>query len=63
MSSSTSETDFGQNEWLVEEMYQQYLKDPNSVDPSWHDLLKSYKPGGSGATAPGAAPALSLIHI
>ncbi|WP_244882605.1 multifunctional oxoglutarate decarboxylase/oxoglutarate dehydrogenase thiamine pyrophosphate-binding subunit/dihydrolipoyllysine-residue succinyltransferase subunit [Gordonia desulfuricans] len=38
-------------------MYQQYLKDPNSVDPSWHDLLKSYKPGGSGATAPGAAPA------
>ncbi|WLP91459.1 MULTISPECIES: multifunctional oxoglutarate decarboxylase/oxoglutarate dehydrogenase thiamine pyrophosphate-binding subunit/dihydrolipoyllysine-residue succinyltransferase subunit [Gordonia] len=57
MSSSTSETDFGQNEWLVEEMYQQYLKDPNSVDPSWHDLLKSYKPGGSGATAPGAAPA------
>ncbi|MGW0038386.1 multifunctional oxoglutarate decarboxylase/oxoglutarate dehydrogenase thiamine pyrophosphate-binding subunit/dihydrolipoyllysine-residue succinyltransferase subunit [Gordonia sp. NPDC003376] len=38
-------------------MYQQYLKDPNSVDPSWHDLLKTYKPGGSGATAPGSTPA------
>ena len=23
---------FGPNEWLVYEMYQSYLKDPNSVD-------------------------------
>ncbi|NDC52490.1 MAG: multifunctional oxoglutarate decarboxylase/oxoglutarate dehydrogenase thiamine pyrophosphate-binding subunit/dihydrolipoyllysine-residue succinyltransferase subunit, partial [Actinobacteria bacterium] len=26
---------FGPNEWLVDEMYEQYLKDPNSVDENW----------------------------
>ncbi len=59
MSSSTSETDYGQNEWLVEEMYQRFQTDPGSVDPSWHELLKSYKPngGGSAAAPDDAAPA------
>ncbi len=55
VSSSTSETDFGQNEWLVEEMYQQYQKDPNSVDPSWHDLLKNYTPNGGDTGASGSS--------
>ncbi|MEZ5212763.1 multifunctional oxoglutarate decarboxylase/oxoglutarate dehydrogenase thiamine pyrophosphate-binding subunit/dihydrolipoyllysine-residue succinyltransferase subunit [Gordonia sp. PP30] len=54
MSSSTSQTDYGQNEWLVEEMYQRFQKDPGSVDPSWHDLLKSYKPD---QVAPAPTPA------
>jgi len=27
--------DFGANEWLVEEMYDQYQKDPGSVDATW----------------------------
>ena len=26
---------FGPNEWLVDEIYQQYLDDRNSVDPAW----------------------------
>ncbi|WP_424297424.1 2-oxoglutarate dehydrogenase E1 subunit family protein, partial [Gordonia sp. (in: high G+C Gram-positive bacteria)] len=38
MSSSISESDFGQNEWLVEEMYQRFQTNPESVDPSWHEL-------------------------
>ncbi|MFB7636849.1 hypothetical protein ACFC0M_38705, partial [Streptomyces sp. NPDC056149] len=51
---------FGSNEWLVDEIYQQYLQDPNSVDRAWWDFFADYKPGG--ATAPnqpaaGAAPA------
>ncbi|MFZ2242416.1 MAG: hypothetical protein WAV90_23175, partial [Gordonia amarae] len=60
---SSSVSDFGQNTWLVEEMYQQFIKDPSSVDPSWHDVLKNYKPEsadvGSGATTSsnGSAPA------
>ncbi|MDL9937057.1 multifunctional oxoglutarate decarboxylase/oxoglutarate dehydrogenase thiamine pyrophosphate-binding subunit/dihydrolipoyllysine-residue succinyltransferase subunit [Gordonia sp. ABSL1-1] len=54
MSSSTS--DFGQNTWLVEEMYQQFKDDPSSVDPSWHDLLKNYQPGENGSSA-ATAPA------
>ncbi|MER6046894.1 multifunctional oxoglutarate decarboxylase/oxoglutarate dehydrogenase thiamine pyrophosphate-binding subunit/dihydrolipoyllysine-residue succinyltransferase subunit [Streptomyces sp. NPDC001793] len=40
---------FGPNEWLVDEIYQQYLQDPNSVDRAWWDFFADYKPGGSGA--------------
>ncbi|MFF2652904.1 hypothetical protein, partial [Streptomyces sp. NPDC058045] len=47
---------FGPNEWLVDEIYQQYLQDPNSVDRAWWDFFADYKPGG-GATAPGAGSA------
>ncbi|MCW2507776.1 MAG: 2-oxoglutarate dehydrogenase, subunit, partial [Modestobacter sp.] len=36
---------FGTNEWLVEEMYQQYLADPQSVDQAWHDFFADYRPG------------------
>jgi 2-oxoglutarate decarboxylase len=35
---------FGPNEWLVYEMYQQYLKDPASVDKAWWDFFADYKP-------------------
>ena len=38
---------FGANEWLVDEMYEQYLKDPESVDPAWWDFFKSYRNGGA----------------
>jgi 2-oxoglutarate dehydrogenase E1 component len=41
---------FGPNEWLVDEIYQQYLQDPNSVDRAWWDFFADYKPG-AGATA------------
>ncbi|MCQ4208293.1 multifunctional oxoglutarate decarboxylase/oxoglutarate dehydrogenase thiamine pyrophosphate-binding subunit/dihydrolipoyllysine-residue succinyltransferase subunit [Streptomyces longispororuber] len=44
---------FGPNEWLVDEIYQQYLQDPNSVDRAWWDFFADYKPG---AAAAGAAP-------
>ncbi|WP_149362002.1 multifunctional oxoglutarate decarboxylase/oxoglutarate dehydrogenase thiamine pyrophosphate-binding subunit/dihydrolipoyllysine-residue succinyltransferase subunit [Lolliginicoccus suaedae] len=44
---SSSLSQFGQNEWLVEEMYQRFQDDPSSVDPAWHDILKDYKPGGN----------------
>ena len=42
MSSKTSP--FGQNEWLVEEMYRKFRDDPSSVDPSWHEFLVDYNP-------------------
>ncbi|MET9916463.1 multifunctional oxoglutarate decarboxylase/oxoglutarate dehydrogenase thiamine pyrophosphate-binding subunit/dihydrolipoyllysine-residue succinyltransferase subunit [Streptomyces sp. NPDC006435] len=52
---------FGPNEWLVDEIYQQYLQDPNSVDRAWWDFFADYKPGASGTAdkpVPGApAPA------
>jgi 2-oxoglutarate dehydrogenase E1 component len=49
---------FGANEWLVDEIYQQYLKDPNSVDRAWWDFFADYKPGApSTPSATAAGPA------
>ncbi|TGB13623.1 multifunctional oxoglutarate decarboxylase/oxoglutarate dehydrogenase thiamine pyrophosphate-binding subunit/dihydrolipoyllysine-residue succinyltransferase subunit [Streptomyces sp. MZ04] len=42
---------FGPNEWLVDEIYQQYLQDPNSVDRAWWDFFADYKPGVAAAAA------------
>ncbi len=43
---------FGTNEWLVDELYEQYLKDKNSVDKAWWEFFADYQPGeaaGNGA--------------
>ncbi|HEX4189939.1 MAG TPA: multifunctional oxoglutarate decarboxylase/oxoglutarate dehydrogenase thiamine pyrophosphate-binding subunit/dihydrolipoyllysine-residue succinyltransferase subunit [Marmoricola sp.] len=42
---------FGANEWLVDEMYEQYQKDPSSVDPAWLDFFANYQGDGT-ATGP-----------
>ncbi|WP_245820869.1 multifunctional oxoglutarate decarboxylase/oxoglutarate dehydrogenase thiamine pyrophosphate-binding subunit/dihydrolipoyllysine-residue succinyltransferase subunit [Geodermatophilus pulveris] len=67
--SSSSVAGFGTNEWLVEEMYQQYLADPASVDQAWHEFFADYRPGSpvaasddrdapaAAAPEPAAAPA------
>ncbi|MFC5184856.1 multifunctional oxoglutarate decarboxylase/oxoglutarate dehydrogenase thiamine pyrophosphate-binding subunit/dihydrolipoyllysine-residue succinyltransferase subunit [Actinomadura harenae] len=58
-------TDFGANEWLVDELYQKYLEDPNSVDEAWWNFFADYQPGSRPAatppvtTAPAAAGAPS----
>ncbi len=41
---SSPSSPFGQNEWLVEEMYRKFREDPSSVDPSWHEFLVDYSP-------------------
>ena len=33
--------DLGANEWLVDEMFEAYQKDPNSVDPAWVEYFLS----------------------
>ncbi|GGS92498.1 alpha-ketoglutarate decarboxylase [Planobispora rosea] len=63
VSSESSRTNplaaFGQNEWLVDELYQKYLQDPESVDRAWWNFFADYTPdSGSGkAAAQGAATA------
>ncbi len=37
----TFETDFGPNDWLVEEMLDHYRDNPDSVPPSWQQYFKS----------------------
>ncbi|MDN5756272.1 MAG: hypothetical protein L0H32_10995, partial [Micrococcaceae bacterium] len=38
--------EFGGNEWLVEELYQQYLRDRNSVDKKWWSIFDSFDSSG-----------------
>ena len=56
MSSSSPASQFGPNEWLVEEMYDQFLADPSSVDAAWHDFFSDFKPTQTPRTKPDAAP-------
>ncbi len=57
MSSSSPASQFGPNEWLVEEMYEQFLADPSSVDSAWHDFFADYKPTQRAVTTTAAADA------
>ena len=45
---------FGQNEWLVDEMFQQFKKDPQSVDQEWRDYFTK------NASATDASPGNSI---
>lgn len=51
-----SSGEFGANEWLVDELYEQYSADKNSVDKSWWPILESYQPV-KGDKATGEIPA------
>jgi len=42
-------SEFGPNEWLVDEMYERFLEDPASVDEAWQDLFKEGSPTGNGS--------------
>jgi multifunctional 2-oxoglutarate metabolism enzyme len=46
-------TDFGPNEWLVDELYQRYLADPSSVAMEWWNFFADYQP-------PPGSPALPV---
>src|SRR5450755_33038 len=37
-------TDFGPNQWLVDELYQRYQADPSSVDRAWWNFFADYHP-------------------
>ncbi|ROZ43701.1 multifunctional oxoglutarate decarboxylase/oxoglutarate dehydrogenase thiamine pyrophosphate-binding subunit/dihydrolipoyllysine-residue succinyltransferase subunit [Rhodococcus sp. WS3] len=66
--SSSSTSQFGQNQWLVDEMYQRFQDDPSSVDPSWHEFLTDYSPesantgGGNGTATNGNAAAPAAVR-
>src|SRR5499427_5115851 len=49
-------TDFGANEWLVDELYQRYLADPSSVAMAWWNFFADYQPP-AGSPVPAAEPA------
>lgn len=68
----TASAEFGANEWLVDEMYQKYLVDRDSVDRTWWPVLEQYAaqqsatpaaPPAAGASAPAAPAAPSAATI
>jgi len=38
---------FGANAWLVDEMFEQFRRDPLSVSESWREFFEGYKPAGA----------------
>ncbi|WP_255768244.1 multifunctional oxoglutarate decarboxylase/oxoglutarate dehydrogenase thiamine pyrophosphate-binding subunit/dihydrolipoyllysine-residue succinyltransferase subunit [Pseudarthrobacter sulfonivorans] len=51
--------EFGGNEWLVDELYEQYQKDRNTVDTKWWPLFESFDSGSESSSngSPAAAAA------
>jgi 2-oxoglutarate dehydrogenase E1 component len=58
-----SAQDFGANDWLVDEMYEQYLQNPSSVDPAWIEYFKTNKPGAPATSTTSAAPSKGVPPV
>ncbi|CAB4668057.1 unannotated protein [freshwater metagenome] len=54
MSGEGLQDDYGANSWLVEEMYEKYKQNPDSVDKAWWPILENYQ-STQGAVSPTAA--------
>ncbi len=48
--------EFGGNEWLVDELYQKFLKDRNSVDKKWWSIFDAYGEEKQPKSAASSAP-------
>ena len=60
MSGEGLQDDYGANSWLVEEMYEKYKQNPDSVDKAWWPILENYQ-STQGAVAP--SPALPVVSV
>jgi len=52
---TSSEGEFGANAWLVDELYEQFKADKNSVDKAWWPVLEAYQPEDATVSAAPAA--------
>ena len=52
-------SEFGANEWLVDEMYEKYIVDKESVEKSWWPILEAYKPTLDESGDPVAEPVIT----
>ncbi|PYI68639.1 multifunctional oxoglutarate decarboxylase/oxoglutarate dehydrogenase thiamine pyrophosphate-binding subunit/dihydrolipoyllysine-residue succinyltransferase subunit [Arthrobacter livingstonensis] len=59
--------EFGGNEWLVDELYERYQADKNSVDTKWWSLFESFDADDSATngrhTAPNSSPITAQIPV
>ena len=56
---SGSSGSFGPNAWLVDDMYERFLADPESVGDSWREFFTDYRPAPVPAPQPQVAPVTS----
>ena len=65
MDNSQSGQEFGANEWLVDEMYGQWLVNPDSVDKEWQPILERYHQVKLGQPVPPvvAAPVVASTPV
>ncbi len=54
-SEDSSRSGFGANEWLVDEMYERYQKDPHSVDRVWWDFFGKDQRGSTSSPSSSAS--------
>ncbi len=52
---SGTQASMGPNEWLVDEMYEQYVADPSSVSESWREFFADYRSDADGGDGDGKA--------
>jgi len=45
---------FGPNDWLIDEMYRRYLDNPKSVSEAWQEFFSDYQPSGVPSSVSGA---------
>lgn len=51
--------EFGGNEWLVDELYEQYQQDKNAVDAKWWPLFESFDSGNGSSSNGNSAHAVN----
>jgi multifunctional 2-oxoglutarate metabolism enzyme len=59
-------SEFGPNVWMIDEMYRQYLEDPESVGETWREFFEDYRPrteDGQLSSAKSAAPTITSQAI
>ena len=58
-----AEGEFGANEWLVEEMYEQYKVNPDSVDKEWWPILERLHSSDAPAASPSAQAVTPAVDV
>ncbi|HEY5010735.1 MAG TPA: 2-oxo acid dehydrogenase subunit E2, partial [Acidimicrobiales bacterium] len=60
-SSRSNKGSFGPNAWLVDDMYDRFLADPNSVAESWREFFADYQRSTVPSVATSTAPSAPVI--
>ncbi|MHB1444412.1 MAG: 2-oxoglutarate dehydrogenase E1 subunit family protein, partial [Acidimicrobiales bacterium] len=55
-----SRQSFGPNAWLVDDMYEQYRQNPDSVSESWQEFFSDYRRGDESRSPSATKPAAAV---